>query len=165
MGYIFQRKAVLSQALGQRLPFSAPAIHEMTVAPLKSICNLTGDIHYNRAPFSNGTHCIYNPNHLRWERAHLVLSSSKRWQEAGLWDRRLKIERKGSGQRTASARQLRSSSQVSQLLNSAPIYQFILIGRQAGTCHQQQSLLLGEQPLGLSLHKLLVTVSILNVVV
>lgn len=60
---------------------------------------------------------------------------------------------------------IQSSLQVSHLLSSALIYQFILIGRLAGTYHQQRPLLLGEQPLGLSLHKLLVTISIPNMVV
>lgn len=72
------------------------------------------------------------------------------------------MERKVSGLHTAVLRWPRCSLQVSYLLSLALICQFILIGRQAGTRHQPQSLLLGEQPLGLSLHKLLGTISILN---
>lgn len=72
------------------------------------------------------------------------------------------MERKVSGLHTAVLRQPQSSLQVSYLLSLALICQFILIGRQADARHQQQSLLLREQPLGLSLHKLLDTISILN---
>lgn len=72
------------------------------------------------------------------------------------------MERKVSALHTAALRQPQSSLQVSYLLGLALICQFILIGRQAGTRHQPQSLLLGEQPLGLSLHKLLATISIPN---
>lgn len=63
---------------------------------------------------------------------------------------------------SAVLRRPRSSLQVSYLLSLALICQFILIGSQADTRQQQQPLLLREQPLGLSLHKLLATISILN---
>lgn len=63
---------------------------------------------------------------------------------------------------SAVLRRPQSSLQVSYLLSLALICQFILIGSQADTHQQQQPFLLREHPLGLSLHKLLATISILN---
>lgn len=70
-------KSFPRQALGHRLLFSTLNIHEMTVAPHRTICNLTGDSNYNGVLILEGTHCTCNHNHLPLEFAHLILSSSK----------------------------------------------------------------------------------------